>query len=659
MSTSTTPASRLRNKTADFLRKSKRDDESAEPRVPMPTPASLDLVHTVSRSSAQVPTPSPATSTKTRLSLSFLTRTRKRSQTTGPPETRPSLGINTNVDIDANQPILDISPVDVVTPTVVSPSESTSELCKPLGSASFLSRFSPLKTRRSPRESEDVASLQAPQPASNAAFDSVSSSNSSSYVPVTPKVTTQPTITVSHPDSSLVEEYRDIFTYAPLGRSASIHHGAEPQVDEKHAQRQRTLSSKSADPRPVPRSRSTAQRNNEVEVKRSKGRDKRESESVSLNARRSSIRSLSSIPSPPETPPPPLPLPSPPSSAQTFSTPAAAYAARAMRSSPSLPAGPRRRATTLSTSGSASPPPPMTLRKVASTPLDRLLNQRSFTKESIEVAQPEQLRGMVQAESSRFEELAGYLLTLVEIHNAEKTSLERRIALLESEAKKKEKEMKGLRWLMMNETAPASPTSSGTTLDPGAASITSGGRRTRRKPVGNTFESDSESMSRTSGFETSDSNSIFLKHRRKQLDNHHRTGSTGLGLELPNGNGPYLGSTTKRSSIASYASSPSSSTSSLGLHLPANLHSHGLTAIPEASTPPTPLPQQETTPMPTQQKDLPLASAPSPSGASSDNEERAASVAYAANLKRHKHASIDQVLSQSSEGELNSALQKM
>ncbi|KAH9947830.1 hypothetical protein B0H21DRAFT_821511 [Amylocystis lapponica] len=67
-----------------------------------------------------------------------------------------------------------------------------------------------------------------------------------------------------------------------------------------------------------------------------------------------------------------------------------------------------------------------------------------------EPASVEQLRDALNAQSAKYARLSAYLLTLTERHAVEKSELARRIEALEREARKREREVTGLRWLVMN-----------------------------------------------------------------------------------------------------------------------------------------------------------------------------------------------------------------
>ncbi|OCH94581.1 hypothetical protein OBBRIDRAFT_789060 [Obba rivulosa] len=79
---------------------------------------------------------------------------------------------------------------------------------------------------------------------------------------------------------------------------------------------------------------------------------------------------------------------------------------------------------------------------------------------SHDAATAEQLREALNAQSARYARLAAYVPSLIEKHAAEKSELKRRIEVLEQEAHKREREIKGLRWLVMNAN-PTPPASSG------------------------------------------------------------------------------------------------------------------------------------------------------------------------------------------------------
>lgn len=67
-----------------------------------------------------------------------------------------------------------------------------------------------------------------------------------------------------------------------------------------------------------------------------------------------------------------------------------------------------------------------------------------------QLATVEQLREALSAQSAKYQRLSSYLLNLSERHAVEKSELMGRIETLEKEARKREREIAGLRWLVMN-----------------------------------------------------------------------------------------------------------------------------------------------------------------------------------------------------------------
>jgi hypothetical protein len=62
------------------------------------------------------------------------------------------------------------------------------------------------------------------------------------------------------------------------------------------------------------------------------------------------------------------------------------------------------------------------------------------------------LRHLLAVQVLKFDQLSEYLFALTQKHAAEKTVMERRIETLEAEAEKREKELQGMRYLLMNST---------------------------------------------------------------------------------------------------------------------------------------------------------------------------------------------------------------
>ncbi|OBZ76672.1 hypothetical protein A0H81_03246 [Grifola frondosa] len=173
---------------------------------------------------------------------------------------------------------------------------------------------------------------------------------------------------------------------------------------------------------------------------------------------------------PPTTGPPTEPLPSPPTAAKHPAGPPFS----ALPSIPSFPSSHKslsamqqkafraRGSTVSSVSGSSLsdardggkssteiPPSP------ARSEQDSLFARASVREGSErmladDAASAEQLRDALNAQSAKYTRLSSYLLTLTERHAVEKNELVRRIEVLEREARKREREIKGLRWIVAN-----------------------------------------------------------------------------------------------------------------------------------------------------------------------------------------------------------------
>ncbi|CCM03062.1 uncharacterized protein FIBRA_05182 [Fibroporia radiculosa] len=123
----------------------------------------------------------------------------------------------------------------------------------------------------------------------------------------------------------------------------------------------------------------------------------------------------------------------------------------------------RQRANTVSSVGSASTLGHSAGRSVTDTPSTPASERFAFetdtegprtptveTDPSNNAATVAHLREEVNVQNAKYQRLSAYLLTLSERHAVEKHELMRRIEVLEREAQKREREMTGLRWLVMN-----------------------------------------------------------------------------------------------------------------------------------------------------------------------------------------------------------------
>ncbi|KAI0827392.1 hypothetical protein BC628DRAFT_175044 [Trametes gibbosa] len=169
---------------------------------------------------------------------------------------------------------------------------------------------------------------------------------------------------------------------------------------------------------------------------------------------------------PPTTGPPTEPLPSPPTSATLqplllSSTPRASAPVISPPPSPQkdLPSLPRKDASPTRTPSGAvgqTPPSPLRTAREASgspalartpTPMRQDAVRKVLEDEN---ATAEELREALSTQTAKYSRLMAYLLTLTERHGMEKNEFLRRIETLEAEAQRRERELKGLRWLVAN-----------------------------------------------------------------------------------------------------------------------------------------------------------------------------------------------------------------
>ncbi|KAJ7929137.1 hypothetical protein B0H13DRAFT_2543286 [Mycena leptocephala] len=416
---------------------------------------------------------------------------------------------------------------------------------------------------------------------------------------------------------------------------------------------------------------------------------------------------------------PPPPPSNPPSSALPV-IPSSITARKSNGSSPLLSSvSPRQRAQTLSTvpstpisspTSSLSTLPSRRITKsisegnasastVPRTPasiLAKQVTEEASGKENfdMEKASADQLRQALTLRNQQFDELASYLLKITEAHVAEKHALLKKVASLEQEAARRENEIKGLTWLVKNNTRPGSSgstklsdTSKSTSAeqvaepsegklssssfspsnlaeDSGAEShqTTSGAEESYR-------DSGPESMwgSGTSGGESSSSSPVRkVKRNNTLMSSFYRTPIKNARGEtasvIPTGlsyrPSPSSSPSTKRSSISSFGTtSPSSSTSSLSLSAvtPATTVTslNSLSAIPEAAAPltrtqdPVVAAAILATEHQREKEEQRRAKRDSDRLSASSVTAPPASAAYSANLKRARPPSIAQVLAQS------------
>ncbi|KAJ7499388.1 hypothetical protein FB451DRAFT_1205282 [Mycena latifolia] len=408
-------------------------------------------------------------------------------------------------------------------------------------------------------------------------------------------------------------------------------------------------------------------------------------------------------PPPPPTNPPSSALPVVPSSSQTIPS-------RKSNGSPPFGSSASRRQRAQTLSGVPSSPitlsPPSSslsstpARKIAksigegSSPaaaLAKKVTEESSGKENfdMETASADQLRQALALRNQQFDELASYLLKITEAHVAEKHALLKKVASLEQEATRRENEIKGLTWLVTNNSRPgmgmgmssstASKSTSALGLEHTADKQSSGAKPSSTFSHSNSAEdSGAESHQTTSGAEesyresgpesiwgsgTSGGESSSSSGVRKVKRNHTlmssfyrssaKSARPGAEFAAPM-TLPYSPSpSTKRSSISSFGTTPSSSTSSLSL----TTLTPATTVISLSAIPETPAPTARS-------RDPVVAAAILATENQREKEERrasrasnrtsassvtapSASASYSANLKRSRPPSIAQVLAQS------------
>ncbi|KAF8902620.1 hypothetical protein CPB84DRAFT_1775825 [Gymnopilus junonius] len=348
-------------------------------------------------------------------------------------------------------------------------------------------------------------------------------------------------------------------------------------------------------------------------------------------------------PTPPPSSPPSSPLPEPPANISQPSK---------VQTDVPQKIHVRARAHTISSVNNAPIPlsPPLSLSRTTS-PLasaSTIVPRASGGTLDIDNASTNELRQALKSRNKEYEELEASILKMTEAHAAQVASLEKKIALLEKEARKRETQIKGFTWLLNDGEAPQQSRSAAS--GPSAASrfasraIVAGGslsdhdgyRTSPLSPRRFAYQSDSGAESHaTSGAEShrvsgaSGSESTSSMFRKSKLRRLYLTGDTSpppANSEKPLPEAPYSG---KRSSMSSVSPSPSSSTSSLLPPSP-SITMSSLSAIPEASDPggTLRLPRHESSEL-------------------SDERRAIRHSSYSSNAKRSRPPSIAQVLDKS------------
>ncbi|PPQ92522.1 hypothetical protein CVT25_010355 [Psilocybe cyanescens] len=407
---------------------------------------------------------------------------------------------------------------------------------------------------------------------------------------------------------------------------------------------------------------------------------------------------------PPSSPPPLSPLPPSPTIASKvpdFATASFTSRTAQSESGSSRKAHVRPRAHTISSSTSVPPSPlsqSLTTADMPTTSSKAIPPPVEDDALDIDSASPEQLRQALKTRNEQYAEVTARMLKMTEQHNVEVSTLEKKIATLEKEARKRDTQIKGFTW-MLNDGE--SPQAQPKPLPPGilnqsrfassAVNIVSSDSEyeVQRIPPPSAprrlyYQSDSgveshatsgaESVVASGGSATESISSAFRvrKLRRPYLvsdgtQSITRSGTVRSSKVPPATNNektlpevPYLpaSTATKRSSISSTTVSPSSSTSSLLPPSP-SITMSSLSAIPEGSKSQGTLHPARYDSSSEQQDERRAARTSHRTSVSSlTSSSTAASSSYSANMKRSRPPSIAQVL-EKSPSNMNEVLEKM
>ncbi|KAF8916646.1 hypothetical protein CPB85DRAFT_1431966 [Mucidula mucida] len=440
--------------------------------------------------------------------------------------------------------------------------------------------------------------------------------------------TRQPTITVSPSSHLFDDQYDDLFTKptrkripsnpthprspSPSNQDAHSHPSSSPPTAFVRGSRDESGSIRSARNSRLsgmedPMSGEESEAVSTLSLPISAGGKRRSWDSQNRRFSSTSARSKTI----PRTAPPTIPLPTPPVEAIP-APPVISRTASVGRTSSGRKTRPR--SLTLSSRASVSPVP--TTPTVSSSPPKTRKSQerKSIDDKENEVfdiytASADQLRTALLARNHQLDELAAYLLKVTQNHVTEKNALEKRIAALERDAAKRDKEIKGLTWLVSNGRSPGASVAGNTLLSTASRSTSALADISPvvRSPSYRHLHSDPED----SGGETSKTDSM-----RESFEQSGGESSSSVPVmkqfnKVPSRTAPLIKGMSsrgggfrpttvervpisdirtsrrldKRSSVSSFASSATSSSSSV---MPASPTAATLSSIPEASPPPTP-----------------------------------------------------------------------
>ncbi|KAH9474794.1 hypothetical protein JR316_0013259 [Psilocybe cubensis] len=391
---------------------------------------------------------------------------------------------------------------------------------------------------------------------------------------------------------------------------------------------------------------------------------------------------------PPSSPPPSSPLPPSPTIPPNIPESATVQS----ESGTSRKVYVRPRAHTISSSTTSIPPSPLS--QSTTTKADDNIPPSTVTispppaeEETLDIdtASAEQLRQALRTRNEQYAEVTALVVKLTEQHHAEIAVLEKKIATLEKEARKRDTQIKGFTWMLNDAESQQQPKPlppgilNQSRFAPSAANVVSSDSEyeihrihpnTHRRLV---YQSDSGADSHaTSGAEGgSATESISSAFRVRKLRRPYPVGDGTQAASItrsgtlrspklpPAANSekalpemPYMPTSmamaTKRSSVSSTTVSPSSSTSSLLPPSP-SITVSSLSAIPEGSKPLGILHTTTRYDSSSEQQDERRAARAShrTSLSSLTSSSTAASSSYSANIKRSRPPSIAQVLEKS------------
>ncbi|SJL09782.1 uncharacterized protein ARMOST_13163 [Armillaria ostoyae] len=257
----------------------------------------------------------------------------------------------------------------------------------------------------------------------------------------------------------------------------------------------------------------------------------------------------------------------------------------------------RRRAHTMSSVSLPPVPCPPSSAPLSRGSLDRGLDDERSKKENddldINLASVEQLRQALKDRSQQVDQL----LKAAKAHLSEKTDLEQKIALLEKEAARREKEIQGLTWLINNRGATESPmilaaSKSTSALQAEKSTFIPSSPSVSKNPAYRYLNTDCDSGADSHQTSGGESTTAVRTPRPKRYSKVPVKLTLSQRSSLRNGGGsdtsiPSVPTLDKRASVSSVAFSAASTSSTSSL-IPPSPSTSTLSVIPEGDLPPIP-----------------------------------------------------------------------